>query len=153
MKGRIPALAKALTLLDVYPVGSVYISTVDVSPGLLFGGSWVRIVNKFLLAASNPNGTVTYAGGDTGGRSSYKLSQAQLPDCDLKAVYSTDNKKTWKDGVLGASGSSTREDFLGFTNTIGDASVYTVRLRTGGSGESIDNMPPYLAVYMWKRTA
>ena len=37
----------------MYPVGAVYISTVETSPALLFGDTWEKIEGKFLLSASS----------------------------------------------------------------------------------------------------
>lgn len=41
----------AQLLLAVYPVGAVYISTVNASPASPFGGAWEQIQDCFLLAA------------------------------------------------------------------------------------------------------
>ena len=34
-----------------------------------------------------------------------------------------------------------------------DAHTHTVTVNNTGSGSAMNNMQPYLAVYMWKRTA
>ena len=47
---------------QVYPVGSIYMSVNSVNPSTLFGGSWERIKDKFLLSAGD-----NYSAGDTGG--------------------------------------------------------------------------------------
>lgn len=46
----------------MYPVGSIYMSVNDVNPSTLFGGTWERIQDRFLLAAGS-----TFAAGNTGG--------------------------------------------------------------------------------------
>lgn len=51
-----------LTIDDVYPVGSVYMSINSTSPAILFGGEWTQIKDTFLLSAGD-----TYLGGSTGG--------------------------------------------------------------------------------------
>jgi hypothetical protein len=48
-------------LEGIYPVGSVYISVSDTDPGTLFGGTWERLKDRFLLAAGD-----TYTPGTTG---------------------------------------------------------------------------------------
>ena len=58
----------------VYPVGSIYMSVNSTSPASLFGGTWTRIQDTFLLAAGS-----TYSAGNTGGNASYKLSETNLP--------------------------------------------------------------------------
>ena len=45
-----------------YPVGSVYISTRETNPTTLFGGTWVRLPDRFLLGAGE-----TFEAGNTGG--------------------------------------------------------------------------------------
>ena len=42
----------SITLDQVYPVGSIYMSVKDVEPSTLFGGTWIRIQGKFLLGFS-----------------------------------------------------------------------------------------------------
>ena len=44
-------LAKSELLNAVYPVGSIYISVSETSPHDLFGGTWERLKDRFLLAA------------------------------------------------------------------------------------------------------
>jgi len=47
--------------LDVYPVGSIYMSVNSTSPATLFGGTWQQI-NGYYLYAGNGNSTTTYTG-------------------------------------------------------------------------------------------
>ena len=37
--------------LDAYPVGSYYISSVSTSPATLFGGTWVQVQDRMIIAA------------------------------------------------------------------------------------------------------
>lgn len=53
-------------MLAIYPVGSFYISAVSADPGTLFGGTWKRHEDRFLLGASN-----SYANGSTGGEAAH----------------------------------------------------------------------------------
>lgn len=53
-----------MLLNQFYPVGSIYMSVNSSNPGTLFGGTWQRIQDRFLLACGS-----TYANGATGGRS------------------------------------------------------------------------------------
>lgn len=55
----------ATLLLAAHPVGSYYWSSEATDPGELFGGTWERIKDKFVLAAGD-----SYAAGATGGASS-----------------------------------------------------------------------------------
>lgn len=62
-------------LLDkIYPVGSIYTSTKNVSPATFLGGTWTRIKDTFLLAAGD-----TYSAGATGGSSTHTLTIDEMP--------------------------------------------------------------------------
>lgn len=58
----------------VYPVGSIYMSAVEVDPSLLFGGVWEQIKDRFLLAVGD-----TYEVGSTGGEATHKLTVDEMP--------------------------------------------------------------------------
>lgn len=63
------------SLLDcVRPVGSYYWSDVDTDPGTLFGGTWERVKDRFILAAGD-----TYAAGATGGEATHTLTVEEMP--------------------------------------------------------------------------
>lgn len=62
-------------LLDaVWPVGSIYLSASEISPETLFGGTWQRVKDRFLLAAGD-----VYETGETGGEAQHTLSKAEMP--------------------------------------------------------------------------
>lgn len=58
--------------LMAYPVGSIYMSVNSASPATLFGGTWERIQDAFLLAAGT-----NHAAGTTGGEETHKLTAAE----------------------------------------------------------------------------
>lgn len=152
MKGRIPAPAKALTLLDVYPVGSIYISTSAADPGTLFGGTWEQLKDRFLLGTGD-----MYSNGATGGSATHTLTANQLPK------ISGSVGATFSGGVVGLFGNASGAFSLR-TNTEKEQTPTAYNIVTSstrcntvdlsfGNNEAHNNMPPYLAVYMWKRTA
>ena len=102
------------------------------NPGTLFGGSWEQITGRFLLAAGGG-----YSAGTTGGEAAHKLTVAEMPahthGIDYQGIYGAASGP-WNGGVA-ASGSG------------------TVNTKSTGSNSAHNNMPPYLVVYMWKRTA
>ncbi len=61
-------------ILEAYPVGAIYLSTVATSPAILFGGEWEEIYNRFLVAAGS-----NYTAGVSGGSSTVTLSESNLP--------------------------------------------------------------------------
>lgn len=123
-----------LDLLNkIYPVGSVYISVNSTSPAKLFGGTWTLIKDRFLLATGD-----TYTAGKTGGEAMHTLIEREIPSHGHKI----------HDYLVSAQGggSFTVPSVSKATSAVSYAS------RTGG-GVAHNNMPPYLAVYIWKRTA
>lgn len=132
-------------ILDmIYPVGSIYISTKDVSPQDLFKiGIWQKIENRFLLAAGDVEA------GTEGGKSQYALranigaANANPSTIGYNAAVMTEYQRvnpcsytitgaTWTGDPLPFSHSTpvTEESSTDIITTI---------------------MPPYLAVYMWQR--
>ena len=102
-------------------------STKSTDPKTLFGGTWEPIKDMFLLAAGT-----TYKAGSTGGESAVTLTRFQMPP----AVW--------------ASGSG--EDAI-VTSTSGAPDAgYGMYTQAENWGQAHNNMPPYLAVYVWKRT-
>lgn len=123
-----------LTAQGAYPVGSIYLSVTDADPAALFGGTWERIGGRFLLGADS-----TYAAGSTGGEAAHTLTADEMP----RHNHEIDN--------LNASGNATPY----MTVQAQDKKGYggNVQTMSAGGGKANNNMPPFLAVYMWKRTA
>lgn len=123
-----------LTAQGAYPVGAIYLSVTDANPAALFGGTWERIGGRFLLGADK-----TYAAGSTGGEAEHTLTVDEMP----KHNHEIDN--------LNASGSATpfmtvqAQDKKGFGGN--------VQTMYAGGSKAHNNLPPYLAVFMWQRTA
>ena len=59
----------------IYPVGSLYWSSKSTNPSSLFGGTWVQIKDRFVLACGDTYTSV----GATGGASSVTLSVSNMP--------------------------------------------------------------------------
>ena len=132
----ITALNKVNDLANkLYPVGSIYMSVNATNPAELFGGTWERLKDRFLLAAGD-----SYAPGSTGGEAQHTLTVDEMPSHTHYERLEWSNTKGW--GLTGTTGDE--------ANAVVDAGTTT--WETGG-GEPHNNMPPYLAVYMWKRIA
>ena len=128
--------------LAAWPVGSIYITVSNTSPAALFGGTWERISERFLLGASS-----SYPAGGTGGEFTHKLTQSELPNYSL-SVTNGSNVIRSKTGNSADAYVQTQSGGWGIPNW----ESKTVTVASGGSGEAHNNMPPYLAVNMWKRT-
>ena len=142
----------------VYPVGSIYMSVNSANPSTLFGGTWEQIEDTFLLSAGQ-----TYTAGDTGGEAEHTLAKEELPTehMTFRRLYNAADGSTvdvmaasQTDGSIGvADGTNGRPDINFHAATISGITTGQKAMQyTYGGGQSHNNMPPYLAVYMWKRT-
>ena len=100
---------------------------------LFFGGTWEQIKDKFLLSAGD-----TYSAGETGGEATHTLTIDEIPphfhSCRTYSGSNVDGKQ-WAIKSINNSA----EGGIGTDNV--------------GGGQPHNNMPPYLAVFMWKRIA
>lgn len=124
--------------LAAYPIGSIYMSLQPTNPGTLFGGTWEQIQDTFLLAAGS-----TWAAGATGGEATHTLTVAEMPSHNHMFL---DSPRSFSERDI------TQSDIICVNDWESSNSVDYGTSWTGGSGAH-NNMPPYLAVYMWKRTA
>ena len=122
----------------VYPVGSIYMSVNNTNPATLFGfGTWEQIKDTFLLSAGD-----TYTAGDTGGSTNH-LHKTGIGHAANYLIFDTKNH-------------SETTSSLGFSTVPSASGVSTtsvVDLYSEMQTNSVSNLPPYLVVYMWKRTA
>ena len=148
----------------IYPVGSIYMSTNNTNPALLFGGTWEQLENRFLLGAGS-----SYTAGNTGGKASYAAADMPKHSHTKGTMNITGNTKyissnaVWSGTNDGAFRGYSNSGAPSITNvaTSGTASGYYFKFNaadgwTGSTSEVGTNtnatiMPPYLVVYMWKR--
>ena len=164
-------------LADVfYPVGSIYISAASTSPADMFGGTWEKIKDRFLLGAdSSQYKHLCYED------NSFTLNEkshcrfgkdGKWVEKDLEAGTYTANAETFgeidpahgtvkevqirlDDGLtggqedLGISPSGNERNGYGLTTS----DFFTNRVMVAKDDYTGSNIPPYLTVYMWKRTA
>lgn len=129
--------ATVSAMLDkAYPVGSIYMSVNSTNPKTLFGGTWVQLKDRFLLAAGT-----TYKAGATGGEATHTLTVDEIPNHQHVLWYPNEG------GEQSAA--------IGYPEAGSKNTWYAEASKTGGAGGGAahNNMPPYLAVYTWKRTA
>ena len=121
----------------IYPIGSVYISINNIEPSSLFGGTWEKLEDRFLLASGK-----TYTNGNIGGEATHKLTIDEMPS-HTHTLY-IDAKGTtipaWWTRHLFVQNDSPHE-------------AQPNNLTSTGNSQPHNNMPPYLVVNMWKRIA
>lgn len=125
----------------IYPVGSIYMSVNNVSPSALFGGTWEQIKDTFLLSSGD-----TYTNGATGG------------SADAVIVEHTHTQNQHRHELTGSkttgmsNGNYLRAGYGSATD--GQYTNYaTPTINSTGEDGTGKNMPPYLVVNVWKRTA
>lgn len=124
------------SILDlIYPIGAIAIGA---KPSI---GTWEQIQGRFLWASNT-----AHPAGNTGGSETVTLNVNQIPshNHNFNAAY----------GVWGPTATN-----LGFAQTGGNwtgsdtaGGNYAHTANTGGT-QAHENMPPYLSVDMWRRTA
>ena len=127
------------TASKLYPVGSVYISFNAKDPSTLFGGTWVRLKDRFLLASGD-----TYAANTTGGSATKTIAVNNMPAHNHTVNASGNHSHT---ATTSTAGNHTHT----LTTTTNGNHTHTTN-NTGG-GLPLNIMPPYQTVYMWRRTA
>jgi hypothetical protein len=152
---------KSLLLDAVYPIGSLYWSRNETDPSMLFGGTWKRIKNKFILAAGD-EGT-TYAVGKTGGAATVTLKVSEMPGHNHTITVNNGGAHYHKVGIEEASKSTTGGTWSvvrPYDKTVNTASwvsnsesehTHTASAANTGGGAAHENMPPYVAFYCWER--
>jgi len=114
-------------LAQLYPVGSIYLSVNDTNPGTFIGGTWERLKDQFLLAAGD-----TYAAGSTGGEAQHTLTMEEVVQNGMWLSDRSYNPRV--------------------STKLSDGNIYGAYTSNQNAAPH-NNMPPYLAVYMWVRTA
>ena len=127
------ALTSSMILNVIYPVGSIYLSVNNQNPSGLLGGTWEPIKDRFLLASGD-----TYPIGSTGGEASHTLSLNEMPRHSHKTS-----------APVGNNGGSA----AGYLWSFAMANWGQQYTTDEGGNAAHNNMPPYLAINVWKRTA
>ncbi len=177
-KGDKGATYTASELLDlIYPVGAIYTSLEDVSPASTLGGTWTPITNTFLYA----QGSKTV--GETGGEETHKLVESEVPshshtrgsmnitgtfyprphynaDTSFGGAIAGADSSVFKLTIQGGNSRDTSmSEYNAAPSTLRDKIYFDASKNWTGSTSSFgddgshNNMPPYLVVYMWRRTA
>lgn len=130
-----------------HPVGSIYISTsYTFNPQTTWGGTWRKTADgRCLIGAGS-----AYPLGSTGGEKTHYITIDELPSHDHGL---SDWSMAWKMngsigevGLKGASASAEAwSDNRGYFKS--------TAVKATGGGKEMNNMQPYLAVYIWERTA
>lgn len=131
---------KAEVIDLIYPVGSLFFSSSDTNPGTYLGGTWEAYAKGRTLigVGIGTDGTTTmrFTEGDSGGEYKHTLTVAEMPAHNHS--YNRELSTGSDSGVASAR-------FVGTRSSMNTGST--------GGGEAHNNLQPYVAVYIWRRTA
>ena len=140
----------AMALL--HPVGSIYTAIIATNPGTLFGfGTWTAFGAGRMLISLDSGNVLFDTAEETGGS-----ANATLPSHTHTATV-TDPSHVHAGGRVSFLNSGIIAGANDTTSTAGNTSSavtgITVANSTEGASATNANYPPFIAVYMWKRTA
>lgn len=122
---------------NVYPVGSIYMSVNSTNPTNLFGGTWEQIQGRFLFGMNS-----SYPAGSTGGEITHALTFDEMPGHSHALYYPNAGGPYCKANICYPADSGTDMTWC----------AEMCKTAPTGGGAAHNNMPPYLSVYIWKRT-
>lgn len=149
--------AAAITALVgnlLFPVGAIYSSTSATNPGTSLGfGTWTQFgAGRMMMGAGG-----SYAAGSTGGSadavvvSHTHTATSVVTDPGHRHSYQLrDTPGSQPNEAHQADGPPWSTAYTGYSST--GITVATTNATTGVSGTNA-NLPPYVVVYMWQRTA
>lgn len=159
-----------ITLADVYPIGSIYISVVSTNPNTLFGfGTWSAFGEGKTLVGLDSGQTEFDTVEETGGSKTHTLTIDEMPththtqDAHTHTITDTGHthgqsiRNTGTAGTNGSQGASNTNNATAGTTASGTTGISinnaTATNQNAGGGQAHNNLQPYIVVYMWKRTA
>ena len=164
----------------IYPVGSIYLSVNNTNPSTLFGGTWEQLKDKFLLGAGTTYSAGSTGGAATHTLTSNEMPSHTHEQ--YSHTHTTDNHYHYPSTLTDyfvtseeSTANNTRVSYNASGNRLVDGQMdtsdstfhhrsatssegvlvnsATAENKNTGGGQAHNNMPPYLTVYMWKRTA
>jgi len=151
----------AVDLSAVYPVGAIFTTVTAYANSAavvtaIGGTTWVAFAAGKMLIGLDAGDTDFDTVEETGGAKTHTIAEAQLPS---HQHFTVDNGEVAESGDITTTnsvsegGSQPGSTYQSYTLRPG-AGVAEVGLSSAvGSGTAVSNMNPYIAVYMWKRTA
>jgi len=144
------------SVLNAYPIGSIYMSVNPTNPSNYFGGTWVAWGTGRVPVGIDTSQTEFNTVEKTGGEKTHKLSMSEIPNATgYFTVHGAENGTDhWTcGGVFSGSGViSNKYTNHGSNKYTGANSLNPINFNLGGGGGAHNNLQPYITCYMWKRT-
>lgn len=138
---------------EAFPVGSVFTSVVSTNPGTLLGyGTWVAFATGRTLVGLDSGDADFDTAEEVGGAKTHTLTEAEMPS----HTHGVTDPGHTHDQAWVSSTNGVR-DFSGSSDSDGVQATSTattgISIDSTGGGQAHNNMPPFVIVYFWKRTA
>lgn len=148
--------AAAITALVgnlLFPIGAIYTATVATNPGTLLGfGTWTAFAAGRTIIGNGGG----YSAGATGGSADAITVSHTHTATSTDSGHSHGATSGLAYLLTGSGGAATPASGSGATSSgstaSGNANITTTVASAGSSGTNA-NLPPYIVVYMWQRTA
>ena len=137
---------RSVIIDSIYPVGSIYMSVLNVSPASKLGGTWVAWGMGRTPVGVDGTQTEFDTVEKTGGAKTHTLQTTEMPSHSHRAMMWGENSGNY----FGVNGGSTGMWQFGYSSTGCDANFYTNRV---GGGLAHNNLQPYITCFMWKRVS
>jgi hypothetical protein len=138
----------------MYPVGSVYTNaTSSTNPGTLLGfGTWTAFgAGKVMIGLDSGDATFSTVGNTGGSKDAITVSHTHTATVTDPGHLHSDTGS--QQGFGSTSGPDSNQAWSGTHNTSSATTGVSVAISTTGSSATNANLPPYVVVYIWKRTA
>jgi hypothetical protein len=142
----------------MYPVGSVYTNaTSSTNPGTLLGfGTWTAFgAGKVMIGLDSGDATFSTVGNTGGSKDAIVVSHTHTATStvtDPGHTHTTSYQAYTGSGGGGIAGGSSSFGTISLNSNTTGITVATTNSTTGSSATNA-NLPPYVVVYCWKRTA
>lgn len=136
-----------------YPVGAIWMSTENDDPATILGfGTWTQILGRFLVGVGDNGDGKTYAALEEGGQKNAIIPNHTHPINDPGHDHNLSGGGNDDDGGPRPPGGNNTGSM---NSAIANATtgINVTQGATGGESVTNKNLPPYFAVYMWRRTA
>lgn len=155
---------------EAFPVGSVFLSVVSTNPATLLGyGTWEAMGAGRVLVGMNAADADFDTLEQTGGSKTHTLTVAEMPSHThtqdphthvqnahthviTSQTATTGSATSYEHGALDTSSADTEATEVTGATTATNQNATAVNQAAGGGGAH-NNLPPYMVVAMWKRTA
>lgn len=134
-------------LNKIYPIGSIYISTQNISPETILGGTWETFGQGRTLIGVDTNDSDFNMSLKEGGEKTHVLTLPETPVHSHNLLSSDGVAQTCRD----LNTTSTVSRVIYSTSTGVDSSIG--RMSSVGGNGAHNNLPPYITVYMFRRLA